>query len=59
MGVEAAAPGAGGGRRRGGAFGAAFLPDAAELINCDMAALHMWERKCGGSKILGACWKDD
>ena len=33
-----AAAGAGGpaGRRRGGAFGAAFLPDVAELISVDM-----------------------
>ena len=34
----AAAAGAGGpaGRRRGGAFGAAFLPEVAELISVDM-----------------------
>lgn len=36
-----AAAGAGGpaGRRRGGAFGAAFLPDVAELISVDMVSV--------------------
>jgi len=36
------------GRRRGGAFGAAFLPDVAELINVDMAALTRLHRSRDG-----------
>ena len=35
----AAAAAGGGGRRRGAAFGAAFLPDTAELISVDMAVV--------------------
>ena len=39
-GAAAAAVAGGGpaGRRRGGAFGAAFLPDVAELISVDMVS---------------------
>lgn len=35
-GVGADEPGGPAGRRRGGAFGAAFLPEVAELISVDM-----------------------
>lgn len=38
-GGAAAAAGCPAGRRRGGAFGAAFLPDVAELISVDMVSV--------------------
>ena len=59
-GVAAFAAGAagGGGRRRGAAFGAAFLPDTAELISVDIAAVIVanfefvvaFRRDCGRFK---------
>lgn len=49
------AGGAGGaaGRRRGGALGAAFLPDVAELMSVDIAQLHGRRVVWSGKRRLG------